>query len=127
MSIEILAGFARIFICISRSDLSRCCAPLSPKGKAETSSVGYAATFPKGEGSDLSRRCAPLSPKGKAVTSSVGCAATFPKREGRPLPAAVPTPSPKGKVYLFRRLRRHLPQGGRFRKYYITGENYEFL
>ena len=37
--------------------------------EAGTSSVGYADTFPKGEGGDLSRRCAPLSPKGKAFLS----------------------------------------------------------
>ena len=32
----------------------------SPKGKAVTSSVGYADTFPKGEGSDLFRRVGTL-------------------------------------------------------------------
>ena len=57
-----------------------------PKGKAKTSSVGEAATFPEREGSDLFRRQKPTpSPKGKAVTSSVGKADTFPEREGKVL------------------------------------------
>lgn len=71
----------------------------SPKGKARSSSVGKADTFPEREGSDLFRRQSqhlprkgrqsplpsakpPPSPKWKAKSSSVGNANTFPEREG---------------------------------------------
>ena len=89
----------------------RHCVPLSPKGKAVTSSVGCADTFPEGEGSDLSRRCAPLSPKGKADLF---------RRLRRHSPQRGERTSSVG-------WRRHLPQRGRLEKDYITGENYEFL
>ena len=62
--------------------LSRRCAPLSPKGKAVF--VGYADTFPKGEGGDLFRRVRDTLPEG-AVTSFVGYADTFPEGEGSDL------------------------------------------
>ena len=61
----------------------------SPKGKAISSSVGNADTFPKGEGNNLFRRQSRHLPqRGKAIISSVGKADTFPEgkafcREGK--------------------------------------------
>ncbi len=85
----------------------------APSGKAKSSSVGNAATFPKREGSDLFRRQKPPPfPRGKAVTSSVDNADTFPEREGKDL---------------FRRQCRHLPRKGRLfaeRDQYYFRENY---
>lgn len=56
----------------------------APSGKAKTSSVGRAATFPEREGKDLFRRQSRHLP-----------------RNGRqnPLPSTKPPPSPKGKAF----------------------------